>query len=94
MDLKVSSITITVLRMPSPSLYPLSSPSPSPSPHPERRHIEADAEHVIDISDLSSERQRSIILDLDLHVVLNLNGFTAGARNDLIASGLAAAQVS
>ena len=50
-----------------------------------RARAEADAEHFLDCSALSDEDTARVIHADGIHVALNLNGYTKGARNEIFA---------
>ena len=50
-----------------------------------RRRIEAEAEHFKDISLLHSGEAAQLIHNDNIHILINLNGYTKGARNEIFA---------
>lgn len=60
----------------------------------ERDEIERSSSSTLQLWSLPDGEKLQRIRDAKLHVLLNLNGYTAGARNDLVFAGLASVQVS
>lgn len=59
-----------------------------------RRQIESEAPGFHDVSSWSSERIVKQIVDDGCHILVNLNGYTRGARNDVFAARPAPVQMS
>ncbi|KAI0567108.1 UDP-GlcNAc: peptide-N-acetylglucosaminyltransferase [Gracilaria domingensis] len=59
-----------------------------------RRRIENEAEHFLDISGLSAKQSAEAIANDGIHVLVNCNGYTKGARTELFALRPAPIQVS
>ncbi|CAN8075754.1 unnamed protein product [Agarophyton chilense] len=59
-----------------------------------RRRIEGEAEHFLDISGLSPKQSAEAIARDGIHVLVNCNGYTKGARTELFALRPAPIQVS
>lgn len=59
-----------------------------------RKRIEGDAECLRDISQLPNEQAARLIFDDGVHVLVNLNGYTKGSRNEIFALQPAPIQVS
>jgi predicted O-linked N-acetylglucosamine transferase (SPINDLY family) len=59
----------------------------------ERNEIERSASLSLQLWSLPDSEKIERIRDAKLHILLNLNGYTAGARNDLVYAGLAPVQV-
>eukprot|EP00178_Gracilaria_changii_P000778 TRINITY_DN109_c1_g1_i1.p1 TRINITY_DN109_c1_g1~~TRINITY_DN109_c1_g1_i1.p1 ORF type:complete len:1348 (-),score=239.91 TRINITY_DN109_c1_g1_i1:1669-5394(-) len=59
-----------------------------------RRRIETEAEHFLDISGLSAKQSAEAIANDGIHVLVNCNGYTKGARTELFALRPAPIQVS
>ncbi|KAE8227248.1 hypothetical protein CF319_g268 [Tilletia indica] len=53
---------------------------------PYRQKIEKEAEHFIDVSSWSNQQVVERILQDGIHVLMNLNGYTKGARNEIFAA--------
>lgn len=53
---------------------------------PYRKKIEKEAEHFTDVSAWSNQMIISRILDDGVHLLMNLNGYTKGARNEIFAA--------
>ncbi|KAF2771969.1 UDP-N-ACETYLGLUCOSAMINE--peptide N-ACETYLGLUCOSAMINYLtransferase [Teratosphaeria nubilosa] len=62
------------------------------SPH--RKHIEAEAPAFRDASTWSTERLVNQIVTDNIHILVNLNGYTRGARNEVFAARPAPIQMS
>ncbi|KAI8884412.1 glycosyltransferase family 41 protein [Backusella circina FSU 941] len=59
----------------------------TPTDHsPYRQKIEAESEHFIDVSTWSSQQIIEKIIQDGIHILVNLNGYTKGARNDIFAA--------
>lgn len=69
--------------------YTLSSKDNS---HWEKR-IESDCEHYIDISQMHSAEAAELINSHNIHILINLNGYTKGAKNEIFALRPAPIQV-
>ena len=62
---------------------------------PYRTRIEADSEHFIDISKISSHAEAAqLIYNLGIDVLVNLSGYTKGGRNEIFALEPAPVQIS
>jgi len=61
---------------------------------PWRRKIETEVEHFKDISQLQNGDAAQLIHNDGIHILINLNGFTKGARNEIFALHPAPLQVS
>ncbi|KAM1468639.1 hypothetical protein ACFX2I_033577 [Malus domestica] len=59
-----------------------------------RQRIQSEAEHFIDVSSLSSDMIAKMINEDKIQVLINLNGYTKGARNEIFAMQPAPIQVS
>nr|CCA22532.1 predicted protein putative [Albugo laibachii Nc14] len=59
-----------------------------------RKKIASEAEHFIDLSQVSNGEAAERILRDGIHILVNLNGYTKGARNEIFALGPAPVQVS
>lgn len=59
-----------------------------------RRQIEKEAPHFTDASSWSSEQLVSKIVSDGIHILINLNGYTRGARNEVFAARPAPIQMS
>uniref|UniRef100_A0A0D6QYA8 O-GlcNAc transferase C-terminal domain-containing protein n=1 Tax=Araucaria cunninghamii TaxID=56994 RepID=A0A0D6QYA8_ARACU len=59
-----------------------------------RQRIQAEAEHFIDVSSLSSDVIARMIFEDKIQILVNLNGYTKGARNEIFAMQPAPVQVS
>jgi len=59
-----------------------------------RRRIEAEAEHFKDISLLHAGDAAQLISNDGVHMLVNLNGYTKGARNEIFALHPAPVQIS
>jgi len=59
-----------------------------------RQRIQAEAEHFIDVSSLSSDLIARKIAEDKIQILVNLNGYTKGARNEIFAMQPAPIQVS
>ncbi|KAJ4822541.1 hypothetical protein Tsubulata_022391 [Turnera subulata] len=59
-----------------------------------RQRTQFEAEHFIDVSMMSSDSIAKMINDDKIHVLVNLNGYTKGARNEIFAMQPAPVQVS
>lgn len=53
---------------------------------PYRARIEAGAEHFEDVAGWDSERLVTRLVDAGIHVLINLHGYTKGARNEIFAA--------
>lgn len=59
-----------------------------------RQRISTEAEHFFDVSSTSSEQIAAQIAQDQIQVLINLNGYTKGARNEIFALRPAPIQVS
>ncbi|KAK3162826.1 hypothetical protein QOZ80_1BG0094300 [Eleusine coracana subsp. coracana] len=59
-----------------------------------RQRIKAEAEHFIDVSMMSSDMIAKVINEDRIQILVNLNGYTKGARNEIFAMQPAPIQVS
>uniref|UniRef100_A0A1D1YG38 protein O-GlcNAc transferase n=1 Tax=Anthurium amnicola TaxID=1678845 RepID=A0A1D1YG38_9ARAE len=59
-----------------------------------RQRIQAEAEHFIDVSSMSSDMIAKMINEDKIQILINLNGYTKGARNEIFAMQPAPVQVS
>jgi len=59
-----------------------------------RQRISAEAEHFIDVSAMASDAIAQLICDAQIQILVNLNGYTKGARNEIFAMQPAPIQVS
>jgi len=59
-----------------------------------RRRIESEAEHFKDISQLHAGEGAQLIHNDGIHILINLNGYTKGARNEIFALHPAPIQMS
>ncbi|XP_022848769.1 probable UDP-N-acetylglucosamine--peptide N-acetylglucosaminyltransferase SEC [Olea europaea var. sylvestris] len=59
-----------------------------------RLRIQSEAEHFIDVSSMSSDMIARMINEDQIQILINLNGYTKGARNELFAMQPAPIQVS
>ncbi|KAK7269108.1 hypothetical protein RIF29_21824 [Crotalaria pallida] len=59
-----------------------------------RQRIQSEAEHFVDVSALSSDMIAKMINEDKIHILVNLNGYTKGARNEIFAMQPAPIQVS
>ncbi|KAL5837621.1 hypothetical protein ACOSQ3_014790 [Xanthoceras sorbifolium] len=59
-----------------------------------RQRTQSEAEHFIDVSAMSSDMIAKLINEDKIHVLVNLNGYTKGARNEIFAMKPAPIQVS
>ncbi|TKY86779.1 hypothetical protein EX895_004419 [Sporisorium graminicola] len=53
---------------------------------PYRRKIESEAQHFLDVSAWSNQQVVERIVMDNIHVLMNLNGYTKGARNEIFAA--------
>lgn len=53
---------------------------------PYRKKIEQEAQHFVDVSQRSTEQIVGQILNDGIHILMNLNGYTKGARNEIFAA--------
>ncbi|KAK0553606.1 hypothetical protein OC846_002447 [Tilletia horrida] len=53
---------------------------------PYRQKIESESEHFLDVSSWSNQQVVERILQDGIHVLMNLNGYTKGARNEIFAA--------
>ena len=58
------------------------------------QRIQSGAEHFIDVSTMSSEMTAKLINEDMIQILINLNGYTKGARNEIFAIQPAPIQVS
>ncbi|GAA6052315.1 hypothetical protein JCM3770_007247 [Rhodotorula araucariae] len=61
---------------------------------PYRLKIEAESQHFADVSRLSTEQIVNRIVQDEIHVLVNLSGYTKGARNEVFAARPAPVQMS
>ncbi|RYR52712.1 hypothetical protein Ahy_A06g027599 isoform B [Arachis hypogaea] len=59
-----------------------------------RQRIQFEAEHFVDVSAMSSDHIAKMINQDNIHILVNLNGYTKGARNEIFAMQPAPIQVS
>ncbi|TYJ11308.1 hypothetical protein E1A91_A11G267400v1 [Gossypium mustelinum] len=59
-----------------------------------RQRIQSEAEHFIDVSSMSSDMISKMINKDGIQILINLNGYTKGARNEIFAMQPAPIQVS
>jgi protein O-GlcNAc transferase len=59
-----------------------------------RQRISAEAEHFVDVSTMSSDSIAHLICDDQIQILVNLNGYTKGARNEIFAMQPVPIQVS
>ncbi|XP_010247969.1 PREDICTED: probable UDP-N-acetylglucosamine--peptide N-acetylglucosaminyltransferase SEC [Nelumbo nucifera] len=59
-----------------------------------RQRIQSEAEHFVDVSAMSSDMIARLINEDKIHILVNLNGYTKGARNEIFAMQPAPIQVS
>ncbi|KAL2994322.1 hypothetical protein AAZX31_10G159300 [Glycine max] len=59
-----------------------------------RQRIQSEAEHFVDVSAMSSDAIAKMINEDKIHILVNLNGYTKGARNEIFAMQPAPIQVS
>ncbi|KAG7580623.1 Tetratricopeptide repeat-containing domain [Arabidopsis suecica] len=59
-----------------------------------RQRIQSEAEHFLDVSSMSSDAIAKIINEDKIQILINLNGYTKGARNEIFAMQPAPIQVS
>ncbi|KAA1466908.1 hypothetical protein DENSPDRAFT_766865 [Dentipellis sp. KUC8613] len=59
-----------------------------------RRHIEEESQHFLDVSDWTTERIVEKIVQDQIHVLVNLGGYTKASRNDIFASCPAPVQMA
>ncbi|THG16613.1 hypothetical protein TEA_025965 [Camellia sinensis var. sinensis] len=59
-----------------------------------RLRIQSEAEHFVDVSSMSSDMIARMINDDQIQILVNLNGYTKGARNEIFAMQPAPIQVS
>ncbi|PSS35641.1 UDP-N-acetylglucosamine--peptide N-acetylglucosaminyltransferase like [Actinidia chinensis var. chinensis] len=59
-----------------------------------RLRIQSEAEHFVDVSSMSADMIARMINDDQIHILVNLNGYTKGARNEIFAMQPAPIQVS
>ncbi|XP_016672643.1 probable UDP-N-acetylglucosamine--peptide N-acetylglucosaminyltransferase SEC isoform X2 [Gossypium hirsutum] len=59
-----------------------------------RQRIQSEAEHFIDVSSMSSDMIAKMINKDGIQILINLNGYTKGARNEIFAMQPAPIQVS
>eukprot|EP00698_Gefionella_okellyi_P025317 TRINITY_DN9239_c0_g1_i1.p1 TRINITY_DN9239_c0_g1~~TRINITY_DN9239_c0_g1_i1.p1 ORF type:complete len:943 (-),score=155.89 TRINITY_DN9239_c0_g1_i1:1066-3804(-) len=62
--------------------------------HRNYARIRSEVEHFIDISAVSIEQSAALVNAQQIHILINLNGYTKGARNELFALQPAPIQVS
>lgn len=69
------------------SRYEIFSYATTPSDNsPYRRKIEAESEHFLDVSTWTNKQVVDKILQDGIHILVNLNGYTKGARNEIFAA--------
>ncbi|GJN91794.1 hypothetical protein Rhopal_004817-T1 [Rhodotorula paludigena] len=61
---------------------------------PYRTKIEAESQHFLDVSRLSTQQIVDRIVQDEIHVLINLSGYTKGARNEVFAARPAPVQMS
>nr|XP_010905160.1 LOW QUALITY PROTEIN: probable UDP-N-acetylglucosamine--peptide N-acetylglucosaminyltransferase SEC [Elaeis guineensis] len=59
-----------------------------------RQRIQSEAEHFVDVSSMSSDMIARVINEDKIQILINLNGYTKGARNEIFAMQPAPIQVS
>ncbi|KAH7543355.1 hypothetical protein FEM48_Zijuj02G0175400 [Ziziphus jujuba var. spinosa] len=59
-----------------------------------RQRIQSEAEHFVDVSAMSSDMIAKMINEDEIQILVNLNGYTKGARNEIFAMQPAPIQVS
>ncbi|XP_061366367.1 probable UDP-N-acetylglucosamine--peptide N-acetylglucosaminyltransferase SEC [Gastrolobium bilobum] len=59
-----------------------------------RQSIQSEAEHFVDVSAISSDTIAKMINKDKIHILVNLNGYTKGSRNEIFAMQPAPIQVS
>lgn len=59
-----------------------------------RQRIQSEAEHFVDVSSMSSDMIARMINEDKIQILVNLNGYTKGARNEIFAMQSAPIQVS
>ncbi|KAL4637814.1 hypothetical protein ACB092_03G103400 [Castanea dentata] len=59
-----------------------------------RQRTQSEAEHFVDVSAMTSDMIAKMINEDKIHVLVNLNGYTKGARNEIFAMQPAPIQVS
>ncbi|OAY41995.1 probable UDP-N-acetylglucosamine--peptide N-acetylglucosaminyltransferase SEC [Manihot esculenta] len=59
-----------------------------------RQRIQSEAEHFVDVSAMSSDMIAKLINEDKIQILINLNGYTKGARNEIFAMQPAPIQVS
>ncbi|XP_077228749.1 tetratricopeptide repeat (TPR)-like superfamily protein [Tasmannia lanceolata] len=59
-----------------------------------RQRIQSEAEHFVDVSSMSSDLIARMINEDKIQILINLNGYTKGARNEIFAMQPAPIQVS
>ncbi|KAF3452392.1 hypothetical protein FNV43_RR02825 [Rhamnella rubrinervis] len=59
-----------------------------------RQRIQSEVEHFVDVSAMSSDMIAKMINEDEIQILVNLNGYTKGARNEIFAMQPAAIQVS
>ncbi|GAB2295664.1 hypothetical protein Dimus_029818 [Dionaea muscipula] len=59
-----------------------------------RQRIQSEVEHFLDVSSMSSDMIAKLINDNKIQILVNLNGYTKGARNEIFAMQPAPIQVS
>ncbi|KAJ7978209.1 Tetratricopeptide repeat (TPR)-like superfamily protein [Quillaja saponaria] len=59
-----------------------------------RQRIQSEVEHFVDVSSMSSDMIAKMINKDKIHILVNLNGYTKGARNEIFAMQPAPIQVS
>ncbi|KAJ7973580.1 Tetratricopeptide repeat (TPR)-like superfamily protein [Quillaja saponaria] len=59
-----------------------------------RKRIQSEVEHFMDVSAMSSDMIAKLVNEDKIHILVNLNGYTKGARNEIFAMQPAPIQVS
>lgn len=91
----LSHLMLSVFGMHDRSKFEVFCYSTSPSDYSHwRNRIEADVEHFEDVSGLHSSDIARLIHNHGIHVLINLNGYTKGAKNEIFALKPAPLQVS
>lgn len=61
---------------------------------PYRQKIEAEAQHFVDVSAASTQQIVDRVVHDEIHILINLSGYTKGARNEVFAARPAPVQMS
>lgn len=61
---------------------------------PYRLKIEAEAQHFVDVSAASTQQIVDRVVHDEIHILINLSGYTKGARNEVFAARPAPVQMS